>query len=53
LASNAEIPMHKHMKYEKKKNQKQGNMIPTKVNNSTVIDTNDSEVDENSKNSKK
>jgi hypothetical protein len=31
---------------------KQGNLIPPKVNNSTIINSNDNEVDEIPKNSK-
>jgi hypothetical protein len=34
-----------------KRNMKKGNMTPPKVNNSTIIDYNDSEVDEISRNS--
>jgi hypothetical protein len=41
LASSAQIPMHKHKKYEK-----QGNMTPPKLNNSTARNTNGSEVDD-------
>jgi hypothetical protein len=47
LASDAQIPVQKHKKYEK-----QGNMTPPKVNNSAMMVSNDSEVVEISKNSK-
>jgi hypothetical protein len=46
-ATDMQIPTQKHKKYEKKK----GNTTP-KVNNSTVADSNNSELNEISKNSK-